>query len=182
VIVRLAHVPASRRRRGFTLIEAALATIIIGVGVVSMLQLLAAGTVANGEGTETTTAMNLAKNIREMATGLQFGDPSLAHKWDPNNPPAFGMESGETLANCDDLDDLNGQVFCPPIDARRTSLNATLYGAWEQRVSVCSVDPDHLTNDKVGNGRTPAIRATVSVYHHDRYVCSLSWLAFDTSE
>jgi len=36
-------------RRGFTLIEAALVTIIVGVAGVATMELLAAGTVANGE-------------------------------------------------------------------------------------------------------------------------------------
>jgi prepilin-type N-terminal cleavage/methylation domain-containing protein len=180
--IRVRPTRVEHRRRGFTLIEASLVTSIIGIGVVAMLQLLAAGTVSNGDGAEATTAMNLAKNIRELAMGLKFADPSLTYKWDPNNPVKFGLEPGETLQTCDDMDDLDGQVICPPIDARRMSLDANLYSDWEQHVSVCSVDPDHLTNDKVGNGTSPALRLTVSVYHHKRCVCSLSWLAFDTSE
>ena len=61
------HVAQSRRRnRGFTLIEAAMTTVIIGVGFVAMLQLLATGTASNIEGAQTTTGINLAKNVREM--------------------------------------------------------------------------------------------------------------------
>jgi len=55
-----------RARRGFTLIEAALTTVIIGVGVMSMMQLLAAGTASNLGSAELTTGINLAKNIREI--------------------------------------------------------------------------------------------------------------------
>src|SRR5688572_21430839 len=69
----LAHNPRnSGRRRGFTLIEAAMATVIIGVGFTAMLQLLAAGTVANKEGTELTTALNLAGNIHEAAVRVGY--------------------------------------------------------------------------------------------------------------
>ena len=66
--------PGRRRRRGFTLIEAAMATVIIGVGFTAMLQLLAAGTVANKEGTELTTALNLAGNIHEAAVRVGYAD------------------------------------------------------------------------------------------------------------
>ena len=53
----------ARLKRGFTLIEAAIVTAIVGFGVVGMLELMAAGTMANTESTELTTAMVLAGNI-----------------------------------------------------------------------------------------------------------------------
>src|SRR5689334_18528489 len=64
-----------RTRRGFTLVESAVVTVIVGVGVVAMLELLAAGSVSNAEGAELTTAINLASNIREISLGLPFRDP-----------------------------------------------------------------------------------------------------------
>src|SRR5262249_31563332 len=84
-----------RRGRGFTVIEGALVTSIISFGVVAMLQLLAAGTVSNGEGAEMTTAINLARNIREMMLGLSVADPQTPTHW--------GVEAGETLATYDDV-------------------------------------------------------------------------------
>lgn len=66
---------ATRRRAGgFTLIEAAIATIIIGVGFTAMLALLGTGTIANKEGAELTTAINLAGNIHEAALLLPYED------------------------------------------------------------------------------------------------------------
>src|SRR3954453_3564543 len=59
-------------RKGFTLIEAAIVTVIVGVGVVGMLQLLAAGTMANSDSTELTTAMNLAANMHEMSLSVPY--------------------------------------------------------------------------------------------------------------
>ena len=52
-------------RRGFTLMETALAMVIVGVGLLSMLELLAAGTVANVDGVNETMGMTLAKHVRE---------------------------------------------------------------------------------------------------------------------
>ncbi len=63
-----------RPRRGFTLTETALATVIIGVAFTAMLQLMAAGTIANRESTEMTTAINLAGNIHEAAIRTGYGD------------------------------------------------------------------------------------------------------------
>jgi type II secretory pathway pseudopilin PulG len=62
------------RRGGFTLIEAAIATIIIGVAFTAMLQLIAKGTEANGEGTKLTTAINLAGNIHEASVRVAYVD------------------------------------------------------------------------------------------------------------
>jgi prepilin-type N-terminal cleavage/methylation domain-containing protein len=63
-----------RAARGFTLIEAAMATVIIGIAFTALLQLLAVGTVSNKEGTELTTAVNLAGNIHEAAVRLGYDD------------------------------------------------------------------------------------------------------------
>ena len=106
-----------QRRSGFTLIEAALVTVIVGVGFMAMLQLLATGTVANVQGAQTTTGMNLAKNIREMSLKMKFVD----------------------------LPTLNSKSYNPPIDSRGTSL--TDFSAWKQQVKVQAVDPDRMTLD-----------------------------------
>ena len=50
----MARILRNRRhdRAGFTLMEAALVTVLVGVGVVATLQLLAAGTMSNGYANE----------------------------------------------------------------------------------------------------------------------------------
>src|SRR5882724_6798959 len=73
-------------RRGFTLIETAMAMMILGIAVAAMLQLLAAGSQSNLAGTELTTAVNLANNIKEISTGLSFTDP--------NNPTSANTQPG----------------------------------------------------------------------------------------
>jgi len=165
--------PSSRARsgrRGFTLIESALVTTIISVGVLAMLQLLATGTSNNQDSTDLTTATNLARNIRELTLGLSFSDPTTPSHWGP--------ESGEALAGFDDLDDLDGQSFSPPIDARRQSL--ANMSAWRQTIAVDTVDPDLLTA-AVPKGSAPANRITVTIRHHERVVCTTSWVRLDTS-
>ena len=51
-----------------------MATVIIGIAFTALLQLLAVGTVSNKEGTELTTAVNLAGNIHEAAVRLGYDD------------------------------------------------------------------------------------------------------------
>ena len=62
------------RRGGFTLIEAGMATVIIGVAFTAMLQVLAAGTLSNREGTALTTAIHLAGNIHEASVRTPYAD------------------------------------------------------------------------------------------------------------
>src|SRR4051812_27311045 len=97
--------PFRARRRAFTLMEASLVTVVIGVGVVAMLQLLATGTMVNGYSNEQTTAVNLANNIHEIALGLPFYDPDTPAK----TPPAWSTpEAGNT--SFDDVLDLDGKT------------------------------------------------------------------------
>src|SRR3954464_7596698 len=103
------------RRRGFTLIEAALTTTIIGVGVVSMLQLLAAGTVSNIDGAKQTTGVNLARNIREMSLQYTF----------------------------DQVRSLNAHTLKPAVDSQGNSISEM--SDWSQSITVDQVDPKNLT-------------------------------------
>ncbi len=73
------------RRGGFTLVESAIATVIIGVAVTAMLLLLTTGTVVNKKSTELTTAINLAGNIHEAAVRVGYDD--LFDLEGSHNPP-----------------------------------------------------------------------------------------------
>jgi len=172
MLVRSYTIQARGRRRGFTLIEAALTTVIVGVGCVSMLALLGAGTQANADGTELTTAMNLASNIREAMTGVAFTDPTTPTHW--------GAETGEgTVASYDDVDDFDGQSFSPPIDARRISLGSN-YSTWKQTVKVESVRPDNLQTVMAHLTLAPELRPTSRVtvtVHNNTPIFTQSWIA-----
>jgi hypothetical protein len=83
--------------------ETALTTIIVGVGVLAIVELLSAGTSSNIESTDLTTGVNLAKNIRELSLKLAF--------LDPNTPTLWGRDSGESANNpagFNDINDLDG--------------------------------------------------------------------------
>src|SRR5438477_3315473 len=85
------------RARGFTLIEAAIVTAIVGFGIVGVMQLMAAGSMANADSADLTTAMGLASNIHERALGVKYD---------------------QMFAN------FNDRTYSPPIDAKGNSLTA----------------------------------------------------------
>ncbi|MCC6424726.1 MAG: prepilin-type N-terminal cleavage/methylation domain-containing protein [Phycisphaerales bacterium] len=105
-----------RQRRGFTLIEAALVTVIVGVGVVSMLRLLAAGTFVNAQSAQTTTAMNLAVNLHEAMMRMTL----------------------------DQVAALNNVTYSPAVDSDFTAISSM--SSWSQNVAVQYVQPDKLTS------------------------------------
>ena len=154
------------KRRGFTLMETGLATIIIGVGVSALVQLLAKGTISNLDGADLTTAVNLANSIHELTYGLSFADPVTPTHWGP--------ETGETLATYNDVDDFDGQVFSPPIDARRQSLPN--FTNWSQAVTVQKVDVNRLSTVVPNATVMPTLRVTVTVKHLGQTVYAETWL------
>jgi type II secretory pathway pseudopilin PulG len=142
----------TQHAHGFTLIEAALATIIVGVGIVSTMTLFAACTQQASASNQITTASMLANNVHEALAGLSFGDPTFGHQF-------FGPESGETLATYNDIDDFDGSKFNPPIDAQRNRIaNLSQY---TQIVSVWPVFPNKLSaNSTADTAKTPDISKT----------------------
>jgi Tfp pilus assembly protein PilV len=107
----------NRRRGGFTLIEAAMTTVIIGMGVMAMMQLIASGTMNNIQSFEMTTGVNVAKAIREVT--LQ-----------------------KTMAQ---IIAMNNTTHDPPWDSRSQGMS-NLAG-WQQSIKVQSVNPDNLTQN-----------------------------------
>jgi prepilin-type N-terminal cleavage/methylation domain-containing protein len=154
------------RRRGFTLIESAMVTVIVGVGCVGMLQLLATGTMSNAEGTEQTVAINLASNIREMSLGMSFYDPQQPTMWNTKEA---------TVAEWDNIMDLDGAVFSPPLDARRQPIGG--YPGWSQAVEVESVSEANVNLAVPDTTGEPTARVTVSIRRHGISVYKISWLA-----
>lgn len=110
-------VPGHLGRRGFTLLETALSTIIIGVGVLAVIEAQRAFLEKNLWSTNASTATFLANEIRErtrlfprhdrFAGGLYFTNPG-----DPTSLRGWGPETGEgSPADFNDLDDFDGAVF-----------------------------------------------------------------------
>ncbi|MDH7598767.1 MAG: prepilin-type N-terminal cleavage/methylation domain-containing protein [Sedimentisphaerales bacterium] len=153
-------------QRGFTLIEVLMAVIIIGLAIAGLVGANRAYTMANGTGWDLTRSEFLIEQIRELTMTLPVADPQ-------SGQITFGPESGETLASYDDLDDLDGCLFDPPIDARRNRL--TYMAGLGQMITVCNVDPKDLDKIVADHG-SDFVRITVQIIKAGKVIDSCTWL------
>lgn len=116
-MVRPRHASTRPRtaRRGFTLIEAAYTTIILGIGVVAMVEAQQSFIRSNSWSNESSTAAFLAGEVRELMWSLPNHDPVSGLFLDTTNGnvlTGWGPEAGEVLAtDFDDVDDFDGMTF-----------------------------------------------------------------------
>ncbi len=174
-----------RRQRGFTLIEAALTTVIISTGVLAILAAQQAFHKKNDWAQRTGTALLLANELRELTMVLPKHDPFTGLA-------TVGPEAGEdSVLDYDDVDDFAGVVngagigegiiFDPPINALRQEI-ADLKG-WSQKIDVASVLPDNISSTFTQPlGTTDLLRVTVTVFYQGprddqpNVVTTLSWV------
>lgn len=156
----------TKYKSGFTLIEVLFAVLLIGLAIASLMTANAAFTKANGAGTDLSTAEFLIGQIRELTMLLPVIDPET-------ELATFGPETGETLADYDDLDDFNGAAFRPPISAERTTLNE--FSGYSQQITVQNVNASNF-EQVVANHSSNFVRVTVSVYLNSRQISSANWL------
>jgi prepilin-type N-terminal cleavage/methylation domain-containing protein len=142
----------STSRRGFTLIEASIVLVIIGVGVTGLVQLIGAGTMAQRNSNELTTAIELGNNINEMIQGVTYAN----------------LKSTYDNAN-----------YSPPKDALGNNLNA--FNGWTQVIKVDYVDPNYVATPVVSASATTAARVTVTVTHNGHVVHTAKWLVVQPS-
>jgi len=128
--------PASVRtsRRGFTLLEASISTVIVGVMVVAALSVV--GGAAKGA-----TRERHWRRSQALATSL-MSEVLAASFADPQGGATFGLDAGEshaTRAGLDDVDDFDNFAEANPTD----HLGAALKWAdgWSRRIEVFNVDP-----------------------------------------
>lgn len=161
--------PGARRRRraGFTLIEAALTTVIVGTGVLSIVAAQQAYHRKNDWSQKIGTAVLLANELRELTLSLPAYDPL-------NGTSQLGPRADQTtVATYDDVCDFAGTVtagvgtgmtFTPPINALRQPI-ANMAG-WSQAIRVANVLPDNIGSTFTQPlGTTDLVRVTVTVSH-----------------
>lgn len=181
--------PRRRTARAFTLLECALAMVILGVGVLAVIEAQSAFFRANEFSSLAAQGGYLAGEIRERLRPLTKHDPVTGLFVQSGSAVGWGPETGETNEpDFDDIDDYDGAVFGGaasgarpgPIDARGTVINqinidgtVEMNGAnpvplrnWVQRVEVVKIEPsDTATTRAPGYERAtatsdgPALRA-----------------------
>jgi len=169
---------AASLRRGFTLVESALATVIIGTGVLAIVFAQQTFHAQNNWAMQAATGMRLASEIREMTFNLPRHDPVTGNDtWGPE-PNELGV------IDYDDVDDFDGAVFSydlgnGPLSAMRQSvLNMA---GWSQHIEVWSVDPFDI-HTTVDDGTSEMVRVDVIVEYQSATALSpseitrLSWI------
>ncbi len=179
---------ARTARLGFTLIETALATIIVGVGVLAIVAAQQAFHKQNAWSTHAAIATYLGNEIREMTLNLPRHDPVTGSA-------IWGPEEGEAtlgLVAFDDLDDFDNAYFTSlatppdepngPVNARREII-PNMQG-WAQLVQVDKVKPNDIRT-LAASGEPYLIRMTVIVTYKGPYddepveMTRVSWIAPD---
>ncbi len=155
---------------GFTLLETAMTLVIIGVGVLSMVEAQAAFIQSNLWSSHAASGNFLAQEVREFARNMSRHDP--VRGLDEDNAYAFGPEPGElTTDDLDDLDDLDGMRFGfggnmdGPINALgevipEINIDGTInldadgnpepMNGWAQTITVEKVEPEEVESPAKG--------------------------------
>jgi len=157
-----------RRHGGFTLIEAAIATMVVAIGIVALLSALGAGTRVNSQARDITQAVFLAQEIREWTLRLPFKDPNPANAH--NSPGPDGIDP-QLFVN--DLDDLLNVTYGPPRDGQGRPI-AGMAG-WSQTINMNWRDPDSLTTT-VPVGISDVICVTVTIRHGQEAILATNWI------
>ena len=113
--------------------EATLAVVIVAFGFLATMELFASCTAENQRSAQMTIAQMLTTSVQELTTGLAFKDPYYANT-------GIAVEPGESRLTFNDVDDYDGFVSCPPIDATRAPI--TELGQYTQSVQVMAIDPN----------------------------------------
>jgi type II secretory pathway pseudopilin PulG len=135
------------RPRGFTLIEAAIVTAIVGLGIVGLLELIAAGSMANIESAEATTAVYLAENVNEMMQGATYATIKSSY---------------------------DNVTYTTPKDGRGQDLAG--FSGWSQVIDVSYVDPNLITSAVPDTQVEDVAMVTVKVVHSSKTLYTLKWL------
>ena len=173
-----------RRHGGFTLIETALATIIVGVGVLAIVSAQQAFHQKNAWSTHVSTATMLGNELREMTWNLPQHDPVTGDAF-------WGPEGDNELwvGDFDDLDDFDGDgagwIFSAaddsgPINARREVIPNM--DGWSQTVRVFNVNPFDITEEWAdGTSNFMAVEVIVEyqapMTNEPMEITRVSWIA-----
>lgn len=153
--------------QGFTLIEVLIATILVGLSIAALVGANSSFTIANGAGTDMSTAEFLVEQIRELTAMLPVIDPQTETAFD-------AKEANWT--SYDDVDDFDGftSPSTGPISANKTVL--TEFASFSQQVTVDKVSPSNLDLVVADTFDSAFVRVTVRVLQNGRQIVSASWI------
>jgi prepilin-type N-terminal cleavage/methylation domain-containing protein len=145
-------------RRGFTLVEAVVCTVIVGIILVAAIATLGASKRVQKGGGDRATAQLLAADLLAEIASKAYAEPDMAG--------GFGIDPGEqpsVRATFDDVDDYDGYTESPPKDAAGNAIAG--YEHWTRSVRVeriIATAPEQAATIETG-----AKRITVTVTCND---------------
>jgi type II secretory pathway pseudopilin PulG len=150
---------------GFTLIEAVMSMLIVGLMLVASLNTVGASKLAQSRNAEQTLGPMLARELMAEILNQAYEEPV--------DTAAFGLEgeAADVRADWDDVDDYHGWSAMPP--QNRDGSAVTGADGWTRTVSVTWVNK--LTFNPSG-GATGLKRIDVEVVRNGRIVTTLSSL------
>jgi MSHA pilin protein MshD len=156
----LAEAKLRRRTRAgaFTIVEAVMATIIVGVMFVAALNTVGAARLTQYRASLVERGQLLARLLTAEIVRQSYEDP--------DGTPVFGRETNESAAprtTWDDVDDYDGLSETPPVARDGTAL--TNFAGWKWTVKVQWVDPADPSVTKAAE--SGAKRITVTVTYQD---------------
>ena len=143
--------------RSFTLVEAVISIVLVGVMLVAAINTLGATAVSKRSIEQQMLGNSLAQDLMAEILNEAYEEP--------NGVPNFGRESGEgngSRANWDDVDDYAGWSASPPMARDGTTLFG--FDTWTRSVEVVWVKPAQL--NQVG-AKTGVKRISVTVSRKD---------------
>ena len=158
---------ASCRRCGFSLVEALVATTVVGIGLTAILASVASGTRTNAAAKDITYGVFLAQGVREWTLRLPFSDTDPG---DQGHPP--GPDGTDPQTFVDDLDDLMNVTYCPPRDGQGNPIADMT--DWSETFTLTWRDPDALTTT-VSPGASDVIHVQLDILHQGRPVLDTGW-------
>ena len=150
---------------GFTLVEALVATLIVGVMLTAVLTALGASKVSRAITADRAVGQQLAEDLLAEILQQSYQDPV--------NPDVFGLEPGKSATNratWTDVDDYNGLSESPPQTKSGTVLTA--FPGWSRSVVVQWIDP--ATLNPTASANTGIKQITVTVTHGSKPVAVLA--------
>ncbi|HHH75981.1 MAG TPA: prepilin-type N-terminal cleavage/methylation domain-containing protein [Phycisphaerae bacterium] len=154
--------------KGFTLVEVLVASVLVAIGVTSLLAAMATSTQSNTAGRDLAQGALLCQEIREWTLGLPLTDPDPESQ---DNPP--GPDGSDPQTFVDDLDDLLGVTFSPPRDA--SGLAITDMDQWSQTINITWRKSGDVSTTVLA-GSSDVVYVEVVISRLGNEVCRTGWI------
>jgi type II secretory pathway pseudopilin PulG len=162
-----------RQRRsagGFSLVETAVAIVIVSLAVLAIVASQQTFHAQNDEAQQLSLGLSLANELREITLNLPTMDPISGTAVFGPEADELGADVHESVTFFDDLDDFagvggGGIVFSPPISALRETIPDL--EPWSQQITVENVSPTEINGPAVADHGSDLLRMTVVVRRED---------------